>query len=79
MVYMLGDRGSKLLRSYSCRFETWAISSTPLCPPLSEGTLKAVGPFYLVSMPGEIIYPTQVNGKTCRGLNAPHRVGGISP
>ena len=25
---------------------------------LSEETLKAVGPFYLVSMPGEVKYPT---------------------
>ena len=40
-------------------FETWAISFTPLCPCLSEETQKAVGPFYLVSMPGEVKYPTQ--------------------
>ena len=26
---------------------------------LSDDTLKAVGPFYLVSMPGEVKYPTQ--------------------
>ena len=26
---------------------------------LSDETLKAVGPFYLVSMPGELKYPTQ--------------------
>ena len=26
---------------------------------LSEETLKAVGPFYLVSMTGEVKYPTQ--------------------
>ena len=25
----------------------------------SDETLKAVGPFYRVSMPGEVIYPTQ--------------------
>ena len=25
----------------------------------SDDTLKAVGPFYLVSMPGEVKYPTQ--------------------
>ena len=31
---------------------------------LSEETLKAVGPFYPVSMPGEVQDPTQ--GKTCR-------------
>ena len=28
---------------------------------LSEETLKAVGPFYLVSMPGEVKDPTQVS------------------
>ena len=42
-----------------CRFETWAISF--MC--LSEETLKAVGPFYLVSMPGEVKDPMQGNGK----------------
>ena len=26
---------------------------------LSDETVKAVGPFYLVSMPGEVQYPTQ--------------------
>ena len=30
----------------------------PLCQCLSEETLKAVGPFYLVSMPGEVKDPT---------------------
>ena len=34
---------------------------------LSDETLKAVGPFYLVSMPGEEKYPTQE--VTCRGLH----------
>ena len=29
-----------------------------LCQCLSDETLKAVGPFYLVSMPGEVKYPT---------------------
>ena len=42
-----------------CRFKTWANLFTPLCSCLSEETLKAVGPFYLVSMPGEIKDPTQ--------------------
>ena len=32
--------------------------STPLCQCLSEETVKAVGPFYLVSMPGEVKDPT---------------------
>ena len=27
---------------------------------LSDETVKAVGPFFLVSMPGEVKYPTQV-------------------
>ena len=27
---------------------------------LSDETVKAVGPFYLVSMPGEVKYPTQM-------------------
>ena len=29
------------------------------CECLSEETLKVVGPFYLVSMPGKVKYPTQ--------------------
>ena len=40
------------------RFGTLAIPFTPPCQYLSEETLKAVGPFYLVSMPGEVKYPT---------------------
>ena len=35
---------------------------------LSEETLKAVGPFYLVSMPGEVKDPIQGNRKTWGGL-----------
>ena len=35
------------------------ISLIPLCQCLSEETLKAVGPFYLVSMPGEGKDPMQ--------------------
>ena len=45
--------------SICCYFKTWAVSFTPLCLCLSEETLKAVGPFYLVSMPGEEKDPTQ--------------------
>ena len=41
------------------RFGTLAILFTPLCQCLSEETLKAVGPFYLVSMAGELKDPTQ--------------------
>ena len=32
--------------------------SPHICLCLSEETLKAGGPFYLVSMPGEVKYPT---------------------
>ena len=34
-------------------------SSSHICLCLSEETLKADGPFYLVSMPGEVKDPTQ--------------------
>ena len=33
--------------------------SPHICLCLSEETLKAGGPFYLVSMPGEVKYPTK--------------------
>ena len=39
-------------------FGTLAIPFTPLCQCLSDETVKAVGRFYLVSMPGEVKYPT---------------------
>ena len=44
------------------RFGTLPIPFTSLCQCLSEETLKAVGPFYLVSMPGEVKYPTSPHG-----------------
>ena len=44
-----GDRGSKPPAAVS--------KPGQIC--LSEETLKAVGPFYLVSMPGEVKDPTQ--------------------
>ena len=55
------------------RFGISAIPFTPLCQCLSEETLKAVGPFYLVSMPGEVKDPTSLHWKcvTCRGLHHP--------
>ena len=46
-----------------CHFETWAILFTRLCLSLLEETLKAAGPFYLVSMTGEVKDPMQGNGK----------------
>ena len=39
------------LRRRTC---DWVIPFTPLCQCLSDETLKALGPFYLVSMPGEV-------------------------
>ena len=39
-------------------FGTLAIPLTLLCQCLSDETLKAVGPFYLVSMPGKVKDPT---------------------
>ena len=38
---------------------------------LSDESLKSVGPFYLVSMPGEVKYPTSLHwkGVTCLGLH----------
>ena len=43
---------------FKSRCGTLAIPSTPLCQCLSEETLKAVGRFYLVSIPGEVKDPT---------------------
>ena len=48
---------------------SWLISRFCLC--LSEETLKAVGPFYLVSMPGEIKLP----GVYARGSKRSHTGG----
>ena len=39
-------------------FRTLAIPFTPLFQCLSDETVKAVGPFYMVSMPGEVKDPT---------------------
>ena len=43
-------------------FGTLAIPLTRLCQYLSDETLKAVDPFYLVSMPGEVKDPTIPHG-----------------
>ena len=40
-------------------WKLWQFPLSPLCQCLSEETLTAVGPFYLVSMPGEVKDPTQ--------------------
>ena len=50
-----GDRtvdGSSPTSVNTFLFGTLAIPFTPLCQCLSDETVKAVGPFYLVSMPG---------------------------
>ena len=39
--------------------KTWLSTSETVSLGLSDATLKAVGPFYLVSMPREVKYPTQ--------------------
>ena len=63
-----GDRGSKppvverrtFGRGDSGPIPPAAVSKPgQFCPCLSEETLKAVGPFYLVSMPGEVKDPPQ--------------------
>ena len=46
-------------------FGTLAILLTLLCQCLSDETLKAVGPFYLVSMPGEVKDPTMQSALEC--------------
>ena len=51
--------GNRVVAGWNPAEAVWklAISFTPLCQCLSEETLKAVVPFYLVSMPGEIKDP----------------------
>ena len=39
-------------------FGTLAIPFTPLCQCFSDETVKTVGPFHMVSMPGEVKDPT---------------------
>ena len=53
------DRVVACLNSTEAAWKTLAISFTPHCQCLSEETLKTVGPFYLVSVPGEVKDPTQ--------------------
>ena len=60
LEHMTGERG--VLGSNPAggiRFGTLAVPFSQLCQCLSEETLKAVGPFYLVSMPGEVKDSTQ--------------------
>ena len=56
-----GDRtvdGSRPTSVKTFCFGTLAIPFTPLCQCLSDETVKGVGPFYLVSMLGEVKDPT---------------------
>ena len=56
-----GDRtvdGSSPSSVNTFLFGTLAIPFTPLCQCLSDESVKSVGPFYLVSMPWELKYPT---------------------
>ena len=65
-------RGSAVVSTSACHAGGLALyirDCVSLC--LSDETLKAVGPFYLVSMPGEVKDPTSLHWKcvTCRGLH----------
>ena len=42
--------------------------SPHICLSVSEETIKAGGPFYLISMQGEVKDPTQGKCVTCSGL-----------
>ena len=56
-----GDRrvdGSSPTSVKTFRLGTLAIPFTPLCQCISNETVNTVGPFYLVSMPGEVKDPT---------------------
>ena len=56
-----GDRtvdGSSPTSVKTFHLGTLAIPFTPLCQCLSNETVNTVGPFYLVSMPGEVKDPT---------------------
>ena len=70
-----GDRTVPVGFEFHCgklRFGTLAIPFTSLCQCLSEETLKAVDPCYLVSMPGEVkkSHHSALTGMcNCRGLH----------
>ena len=61
----VGSSGRAVERRAINRVDGGSIPSTAISKPrhiclcLSEETLKAGGPFYLVSMPGEVKDPTQ--------------------
>ena len=45
---------------------------TPFCQCLLEETLKAVGPLYMVSMPGEVKYPSILHRGKCVNCRGPY-------
>ena len=55
-----GDRGVLGSSPGRAASELWQFRLTHLQLCISRETIKAVGPFYLVSMPGEVKDPTQV-------------------
>ena len=55
---LTGDRTVNGSSPAAVKTGTLAIPFTPPCQCLSDETLKAVGPFYLVSMSGEVKDPT---------------------
>ena len=54
--------------------ETWGQLCSPHFAYLSEETPKVICPVYLVSIPGEVKYPTQGNGEN---LSWTHRTKGL--
>ena len=59
-IFVQGDRGSKPPPPFQS-FSNFVYPTLPVF--FSEKTVKAVGPLYLVFMPGEVKDPTQGNGK----------------
>ena len=65
-AYHAADRGSnpaRTRRDYLLGVKTWLSTLEIVYLCLSDETLKAVGPFYLVSMPGEVKDPTSLHWK----------------
>ena len=61
----LAGRGSPVVRTQA--YHTAGRQDS--IPGVSDETLKAVGPFYLVSMPGEVKKKPVGKCVTCRGLH----------
>ena len=52
-------RGNEVVSTSACHADGRGSIPGPL--RLSDETLKAVGPFYMVSIPGEVKYPTSLH------------------